>query len=64
MKKKKNLPSLSDNGAQIWSSQTCTQKNKEVENNARSSMLPCSLGLTGYDPQEGTAIEALGESSS
>ena len=27
-------------------------------------MLPCSLGLTGRDPQGGTAMEALCKSSS
>ena len=36
-----------------------TQKNKEFRNSARSSMLPCSLGLTGRDLQGGTVMEAI-----
>ena len=34
------------------------QKNIEFRSSARSSMLPCSLRLTGHDPQRGTAMEA------
>ena len=29
------------------------------KNSVRSSILPCSLGLTGRDPQGGTAMKAL-----
>jgi len=35
------------------------QKNTEFRNSARSSMLPCSLGLTGRDAQGGTTMEAI-----
>ena len=35
------------------------RKIQTFRNSARSLMLPCSLGLTGRDPQGGTAIEAL-----
>ena len=35
------------------------QKNTKIQNSARSSILPCSLGLTGHDPQGGTTMEAL-----
>ena len=35
------------------------QKIKNFRNSARSSILPCSLGLTGHDPQRGTVMKAL-----
>ena len=35
------------------------KKNTKFRNNTRSSMLPCSLGLTGRDLQKGTAMKAI-----
>ena len=35
------------------------QKNTYFQNSARSSMLPCSLKLTGRDPHGETAMETI-----